>query len=86
MDPVKLVKEFKDGCVFFGGIDENEILLHRSEQEVRDETRRIIDTLGQYGRYIVAASHDFLLPEVPAQNIIAMYHEAKKYKTGKTGI
>jgi uroporphyrinogen decarboxylase len=82
MDPVKLVKEFEDTCVFFGGIDENEILLHRSEQEVRNETRRIIDTLGKYGRYIVATSHDFLLPEVPARNIIAMYDEAKKYGLG----
>jgi uroporphyrinogen decarboxylase len=82
MDPTELVKEFKDNCVFFGGIDENEILLHRTEQEVRDETRRIIDTLGKYGRYIVAASHDFLLPEVPARNIITMYDEAKKYGLG----
>jgi uroporphyrinogen decarboxylase len=82
MDPAELVREFKDNCVFFGGIDENEILLRRTEQEVRDETRRIIDTLGEYGRYIVAASHDFLLPEVPAANIIAMYDEAKKYGLG----
>ncbi|MDR2376518.1 MAG: hypothetical protein LBD96_08785 [Treponema sp.] len=82
MDPAELIKEFKDACVFFGGIDENEILLHRTEQAVRDETRRIIDTLGEYGRYIVAASHDFLLPEVPARNIIAMYDEAKTYGLG----
>jgi uroporphyrinogen decarboxylase len=82
MDPVKLAREFKDDCVFFGGIDENELLLHGEPEAVRRETRRIIDTLGGWSRYIVAASHDYLLPEVPAANIIAMFDEAKKYGTG----
>ena len=86
MEPEKLINEFKDDCVFFGGIDENDILLHRSENEVRDETRRIIDILGKYGRYIVAASHDYLLPEVPVRNIIAMYDEAKKYGLGHSAM
>jgi uroporphyrinogen decarboxylase len=78
MDPVGLAQEFKDDCVFFGGIDENELLLHGETSAVRQETRRIIDTLGTWNRYIVAASHDYLLPEVPAANIIAMFDEAKK--------
>ena len=77
------MNEFGSDIVFFGGIDENEILINQTEQQVRDETRRIIDLLGSKGRYIVAASHDYLLPEVPARNIVAMYDEAKKYGTGK---
>lgn len=80
MDPVKLKREFGKDIVFFGGIDENEILRNATEKEVREETKRIIEILGGDGRYIVAASHDYLLPEVPAQNIIAMYDEAKNYK------
>jgi uroporphyrinogen decarboxylase len=82
MDAKKLADEFKDDCVFFGGIDENELLIHGTEEEVREGTRWTIDTLGKYGRYIVAASHDWLLPEVPARNIVAMYDEAKSYKQG----
>jgi uroporphyrinogen decarboxylase len=82
MDPVELVKEFRDEMVFFGGIDEVNALLNGTEAQVRAETRRIIDTLGQYGRYIACASHDFLLPEIPAQNIIAMYEEARSYGKG----
>ncbi|GHU59626.1 hypothetical protein FACS189444_5260 [Spirochaetia bacterium] len=78
----KLADEFKDDCVFFGSIDENEPLIHGTEEAVREGTRRTIDALGKYGRYIVAASHDWLLPEVPAKNIIAMYDEAKSYKKG----
>jgi uroporphyrinogen decarboxylase len=76
---VVLKREFGKDIVFFGGIDENVILATGTEEEVRSETRRIIDILGSDGRYIVAASHDYLLPEVPAVNICAMFDEARKY-------
>ena len=82
MDPEELISEFGADTVFFGGIDENNILLNCSPEKVRAETRRIIDVLGKHGKYIVAASHDYLLPEVPAQNVAAMYDEAKKYGIG----
>jgi len=82
MDPEMLMREFGSDVVFFGGIDENHILLECSEADVRTETRRIIDVLGSKGRYIVAPSHDYLLPEVPERNIFAMYDEAKKYCKG----
>ncbi|MDR1797550.1 MAG: hypothetical protein LBR44_08965 [Clostridiales Family XIII bacterium] len=84
MDPTALVKEFRDECVFFGGIDEVKFLQFGTEAASREETRRIIDVLGQYGRYIVAASHDYLLPEIPAANIAAMFEEAKAYGTGRS--
>ena len=83
MDPEVLKREYGKDIVFFGGIDVNEILRLCIEEDVRRETRRIIDILGYDGKYIVAASHDYLLPEIPAANIVAMYDEAKKYSTGK---
>jgi uroporphyrinogen decarboxylase len=83
MRPEDLIEEFGADCVFFGGIDENNILQYATEEEVRAETRRIIDILGRHGRYIVAASHDYLLPEIPARSIVAMFDEAKKYGTGR---
>jgi uroporphyrinogen decarboxylase len=83
MSPEKLISEFGDACVFFGGIDEVKFLQFGTEEESRTETRRIIDILGKHNRYIVAASHDYLLPEIPAQNIVAMFDEAKKYGCGK---
>ena len=79
MQPEMLIKEYGSDIVFFGGIDVNEILQFGSEQRVREETRRIIDILGKHGRYIVAASHDYILPEVPARNVIAIFSEAIKY-------
>ena len=82
MDPEKLVMDFGDDCVFFGGIDEVKFLQFGTEEESRAETRRMIDILGQKGRYIVAASHDYLLPEMSPGNIVAMFDEAKKYGYG----
>jgi uroporphyrinogen decarboxylase len=79
MDPAALKRQYGRDIVFFGGIDVNGVLLKGTEQQVRAETRRMIDILGHDGRYIVAPSHDYLLPEVPACNIVAMYDEAKKY-------
>lgn len=78
MNPEKLKREYGKDLIFFGGIDIN-ILAKGSEELVRKETRKIIDILGRDGRYIVAASHDYLLPEIPAKNIVAMYDEAKRF-------
>lgn len=82
MQPEKLVEEYGSDIVFFGGIDAVEILQFESERRVREETRRAIDIMGKHGRYIVAASHDYILPEVPVRNIIAMFDEAKEYGLG----
>jgi uroporphyrinogen decarboxylase len=83
MGPEKLAREFGSDCVFFGGVDEVKFLQCGTEAESRAETRRIIDILGKNGRYIVAASHDYLLPEISAQNIVAMFDEAKRYGRGR---
>ncbi len=83
MNPEDLVKQFGADCVFFGGIDENELLSYGTPQQVKDETKRIIDILGKHGRYIVAASHDYILPEIPAKNVLSMFMAAKEYGTGK---
>ena len=79
MDPVFLKKEYGKDLIFFGGIDYNELLSLGTEEEVRENVRYMVDTLGYDGRYIVAPSHDLLLGEVPAKNMIALYDEAKRY-------
>jgi uroporphyrinogen decarboxylase len=79
MDPVVLKREYGKDLIFFGAIDYNELLSHGTEQQVREGTRRMVDILGCDGKYIVAPSHDLMMPEVPAVNIWAMYDEAKKY-------
>ena len=79
MEPGRLKREYGKDLIFFGGIDVTEILNHGSPEDVRRETRRIIDILGYDGRYIVAPSHDLMMEEIPPQNIVAMYDEGGKY-------
>ena len=79
MDPVVLKKEYEKDLVFFGAIDYNELLTYGTEQQIREGVRKMIDILGYDGRYIVAPSHDLLMPEVPPQSFWAMYDEAAKY-------
>lgn len=79
MEPSKLKKEYGKDLVFFGAIDVTEILNHGRPEDVRKETRRIIDILGYDGRYIIAPSHDLMMEEIPPENIVAMYDEGKKH-------
>jgi uroporphyrinogen decarboxylase len=81
MDPVFLKKEYGMDLVFFGAIDYNELLTNGTTEQVRDGVRHMIDILGYDGRYIVAPSHDLLMPEVPAENMFALYDEAEKYSS-----
>ncbi len=65
----------KDIC-FWGGIDSIKILPRGSEEEVRQEVRRVVDVLGQVG-YVLTAVHD-IQPDVPPENVLAMYDEGRK--------
>ena len=73
MDTEELQKEFGKDIVFFGGIDVQHILCDGTPDRVRQEVIRQSDILGRDGRYILAPAHDYLLPDIPAENIAAMY-------------
>lgn len=79
MDPEFLKKEYGRDLVFFGAIDYNQLLSYGTPDEVRAGVRNMVDILGSDGRYIVAPSHDLLMPEVSAENMIALYDEAVHY-------
>ena len=78
MDPDRLKKEFGDRLSFWGGIDTRDVLPFRSPKEVREEVRRIIDVMGEGGGYVLA-SVQTIQAEVPPENIVAMFEEARSY-------
>ena len=47
-----------------------------SSGDVRCEVQRLIRILGEGGRYILATSH-FLMNDVPVENVVALYDEAR---------
>ena len=78
MDPVELKREFGQHLTFYGGINTQETLPYGTSEDVRQEVRERIEVMAKGGRYILASMH-FLMDEVPPENVLAMYDEARAY-------
>jgi uroporphyrinogen decarboxylase len=74
-DTAALKAEFGDELLFWGAIDTQAVLPFGSPQDVRDEVRRRIETLGPGGGYVLAPGHN-VQSEVPPQNVVAMFEAA----------
>lgn len=77
MNPHQLKKEFGQDLCFHGSVDVQHTLPFGTEEQVKTEVWKRIDALGPDG-FILAPSHN-LQPDVPVQNIIAMYQSAQSY-------
>ncbi|HYB21244.1 MAG TPA: uroporphyrinogen decarboxylase family protein [Thermodesulfobacteriota bacterium] len=82
MDPARLKKEFGNRLAFWGGMDTHRVLPFGSSDEVRKEVRKMIDVMGKGGGYILATVHN-IQAEVPPENIVAMFEEARSYRKNK---
>lgn len=78
MDTKELKKKYGDSICFWGGIDTQRILPRGTTQEVEEEVKRRIDDLGKGGGYLLAPVHN-IQPDVPPENIIAMYQTGLSY-------
>lgn len=79
MNPEALKREFGNSITFHGAIDTQYVLPSGSIDEVRREVNRIVKILGNGGGYILSGSQGFER-DIPVENIIAMYDEAKRIK------
>jgi uroporphyrinogen decarboxylase len=73
-----LKRDFGDQLVFHGSVDTQYYLPRGSVEEVIQETKYCIDTLGKGGGLILGPSH-FVQPDVPPENVVAMYTTARDY-------
>jgi uroporphyrinogen decarboxylase len=78
MDTRRLKREFGRDLTFWGAIDTHRVLPTGTPEEVRQEVRRRIDELGAGGGYVLCAVHN-IQPEVPPENVVAMYEAAREY-------
>jgi uroporphyrinogen decarboxylase len=78
MDPRELKQEFGAHVAFYGGLDTQQVLPCGKPADVRREVRRLIEDLAKGGGYILASMH-ILMDDVPAENVLAMYEEARSY-------
>ena len=78
MDPADLKHRFGDRIAFWGAIDSQHVLPFGTPDEVKAEVRRRIDALAPGGGYVLAGVHN-LQPDIPPENIVAMYEEGARY-------
>ena len=65
MEPACLKRDFGKDVCFYGGLDLQQVLCRQTPQEVADETRRLIDLLGNGGGYIFGPGHTYIQIDAP---------------------
>lgn len=80
MEPQRLKQEFGRDVTFWGGgCDTRHILNHATPEAVKEHVRRNIETFAPGGGYVFNTVHN-ILPDVPPQNIAAMYAALDEYR------
>jgi len=81
MDPLELKREYGKDLVFWGGGVDTQTVLHGgTPNEVRDEVKKRLDALMPEGGFVFAAVHN-IQPNVPPQNIMAMWETLQEHGT-----
>lgn len=79
MDSKELKKLYgKDITFWGGGIDSQKILPYGTTNEVQDEVKRRIDDFAPGGGFVFNTVH-CIQPDVPPENIVAMWETLQKY-------
>ncbi len=79
-DTKALKADFGDKLTFWGAIDTSRVLPYGTVEDVRQEVRGRISDLGPGGGYVLCSVHH-IQPEVPPQNVVAMFDAA--YEMGR---
>ncbi len=75
MEPERLKKHFSNQISFCGGVDAQELLVFGTPDKVREkvyELKRVFPT-----GLIISPSHEAILPDIPPENIKALFRAAK---------
>lgn len=78
MDTRVLKRRYGEQLAFWGGIDTRFVLPRGSREEVRAEVKRRIEDLGPGGGYVLSSVHN-IQPDVPPENVCAMFEAAREY-------
>ena len=79
MDPTRLKKEFGDDITFWGGgIETAYVLNNGTPEEVRKMVLERLEIFSPGGGYVFNTVHN-ILPEVPPENIVAMFNAIREF-------
>ncbi len=80
MEPEKLKREFgKDITFWGGGADTKSVLNNATPQQVKDHVKRNIEIFNKEGGFVFNTVHN-IMPDVPPENIVAMFEAIKELK------
>ena len=79
MDPERLKREFgKDITFWGGGADTRDVLPNATPAEVKDHVKRRLEIFAPGGGFVFNTVHN-ILPDVPPENIVAMYEATAEF-------
>jgi hypothetical protein len=79
MDPAELKAAYGDRILMNGCIDTQFVLIEGTPELVRTRTREVLDIMKPGGGYVASPSHDYVLPETPLENIVALYETVREH-------
>ena len=79
MDLAQLKADFGDRLVLNGGIDSHGVLIGGTPDSVRRATRDVLAVMMPGGGYVAGPSHDYVLEQTPAENVLAMCDAVREF-------
>ena len=78
LDPARVKLEYGDRLAFWGTISIQRTMPFGTPDEVRQEVKHRVETVGKGGGLLLAPTH-VLEPEVPWENIVALFEAIEEY-------
>lgn len=78
MDPEKLKSEYGDKLSFWGTISDQTTMIGGTPDDVTEEVRKRVEILGSNGGLVLSPSN-CIMPDMPWQNILALFDAIEKY-------
>ena len=79
MEPDRLKKEFGRDITFWGGgCDTRHVLNQASPEKVKEHVKERLDVFAPGGGFVFNTVHN-ILPDVPPENIVAMYEAVEEF-------
>ena len=78
MDPAELKRRYRGRLAFWGGTENQCILPRGSAADVKRMVGELIEAMGEGGGYVFSSCHN-LQPDVPQENLLAMFDHARSY-------
>lgn len=71
MERSALKRDFGEDLIFYGGVENQDVLPHGTPAQVREEVLACLQTLGAGGGYIACSCHN-VQPGTPVENVLAL--------------